>query len=193
MRLIPTSSQTAGPFFKFGLDHPEWSDLTEGGKAQGQKIRIEGRVFDGDGAPIPDAFLEIWQANSTGKYAHAEDTQDKPLDPNFRGFGRCSTDKDGRYHFTTIRPGPVPGRGNSLQAPHINVRVFARGLLKHVSTRMYFPGEALNKADPVLHSIEDPARQQTLVSQPANSGGTEGVYRFDIVLQGKNETVFLDI
>jgi protocatechuate 3,4-dioxygenase alpha subunit len=193
MRLIPTGSQTAGPFFKFGLDHPEWSDLTAGGKAQGQKIRIEGRVFDGDGVPIPDAFLEIWQANSAGRYAHAEDTQNKPLDPNFRGFGRCSTDKDGRYHFTTIRPGPVPGRGNSLQAPHINVRVFARGLLKHVSTRMYFPGEALNKADPVLNSVEDPARQQTLVSQLANSGRTDGVYRFDIVLQGKNETVFLDI
>jgi protocatechuate 3,4-dioxygenase, alpha subunit len=193
MRLIPTGSQTAGPFFKFGLDHPEWSDLTAGGRAQGQKIHIEGRVFDGDGAPIPDAFLEIWQANSTGKYAHAEDKQDKPLDPNFRGFGRCSTDKDGRYHFTTIRPGSVPGRGNSLQAPHINVRVFARGLLKHVSTRMYFPGEALNKADPVLNSVEDPARQQTLVSQLADSSGADGVYRFDIVLQGKNETVFLDI
>jgi protocatechuate 3,4-dioxygenase alpha subunit len=193
MRLIPTGSQTAGPFFKFGLDHPEWSDLTSGGKAQGQKIRIEGRVLDGDGAPIPDAFLEIWQANAAGKYAHAEDTQDKPLDPNFRGFGRCSTDQEGRYHFTTIRPGPVPGRGNSLQAPHISMRVFARGLLKHVSTRLYFPGEALNKVDPVLHSVEDPARQQTLIGQPANATRADGVYRFDIVLQGKNETVFFDI
>src|SRR5579864_990503 len=123
MRLIPTASQTAGPFFKFGLDRPEWSDLTEGGKAKGEPIRIEGRVLDGDGAPVPDALLEIWQANAAGKYAHIEDRQEKPLDPHFRGFGRCATDKAGQYHFTTIRPGAVPGRGNAMQAPHINLRV----------------------------------------------------------------------
>lgn len=193
MRLIPTGSQTAGPYFKFGLDHPEWSDLTAGGKAVGDKIRIEGRVTDGDGAAVPDALLEIWQANAAGKYAHPEDHQDKAVDPNFRGFGRCSTDKDGHYHFLTIRPGAVPGRGNTLQAPHIGVRIFARGLLKHVMTRLYFPEEPLNKTDPVLGSIEDAARRQTLIGVSGKADGAVKIYRFDIALQGKGETVFFDV
>jgi len=193
MRLIPTASQTAGPFFKFGLDRPEWADLTGGGKAAGEKIRIEGHVFDGDHAPVPDAFLEIWQANAAGKYAHAEDRQEKSLDPHFRGFGRCSTDKEGRYHFLTIRPGAVPGRGNTLQAPHIAVRVFARGLLKQVMTRLYFPEEPLNKSDPVLGSIEDAARRQTLIGSADGADGAAKIYRFDIVLQGQGETVFFDV
>lgn len=192
MRIIPTPSQTAGPFFKFGLDHPEWSDLTEGGKAAGERIRIEGRVLDGDGAPVPDALLEIWQANAAGKYRHAEDRQEKPLDPHFRGFGRCATDRDGRYHFTTIRPGAVPGRGNAMQAPHINLRIFARGLLKHISTRIYFAEEPLNRNDPVLNAIESPTRQRTLIAS-AQREGTGIVYQLDIRLQGKDETVFFDI
>jgi len=193
MRLVPTASQTAGPFFKFGLDHPEWSDLTQAGKAKGEPIRIEGRVLDGDGAPVPDALLEIWQANAAGKYAHAEDRQEKPIDPGFRGFGRCATDKEGHRHFTTIKPGAVPGRGNTMQAPHINLRVFARGLLKHVSTRLYFAEEPLNKTDPVLSSIEDAARQQTLIAVAARQEGASMVYRLDIRLQGKDETVFFDV
>lgn len=193
MRLIPTGSQTAGPYFKFGLDHPEWADLTGGGKAEGDKIRIEGKVTDGDGAAVPDALLEIWQANAAGKYAHPEDRQEKAVDANFRGFGRCSTDKDGHYHFLTIRPGALPGRGNTLQAPHIGVRIFARGLLKHVMTRLYFPEEALNKTDPVLGSIEDAARRQTLIGAAKGAEGATKVYRFDIVLQGKGETVFFDV
>ena len=193
MRLIPTGSQTAGPFFRFGLDRPEWSDLTAGGKAAGKTIRIEGRVVDGDGAPVPDALLEIWQANAVGKYAHSGDRQEKPLDPNFRGFGRCATDGEGRYHFVTIRPGAVPGRGNAMQAPHVNLRVFARGLLKHVTTRVYFPGEALNATDPVLSTVEDLSRRRTLIADGASADGSPTVYRFDIVLQGKGETVFFDI
>src|SRR5262249_46213787 len=137
-KLIPTPSQTVGPFFSLGLDRPEWSDLTGGG-AQGDRIVIEGRVTDGDGAPVPDALIEIWQANAAGRYAHPEDRQtDKPLDPNFRGFGRCATDGEGRFRFTTVKPGPVPGRGNRLQAPHINVLLFSRGLLIHLHTRIYF-------------------------------------------------------
>ena len=194
MRLIPTASQTAGPYFRFGLDHPEWSDLTGGGKAQGEKIRIEGRVVDGDGAPLPDALIEIWQANAAGRYDHPEDRQDKPLDPNFRGFGRCSTDKDGWYRFTTIRPGPVPGRGNALQAPHIAVTIFARGLLKQLVTRLYFPESgAANDADPVLSAIDDKSARATLLARPVAKGGTQPVYRFDIVLQGDGETVFFDV
>jgi len=193
MRLIPTASQTAGPFFRFGLDHPEWGDLTQGGKALGDKIRIEGRILDGDKAPLPDALVEIWQANAAGRYAHPEDRQAKALDPHFRGFGRCATDKDGRFRFLTVTPGPVPGRGNALQAPHINVCVFARGLLKQVTTRLYFPDEALNAADPVLGLVEDAARRKTLVAQAMGQEGGAKLYRFDIVLQGEGETVFFDV
>ena len=193
MRLIPTASQTAGPFFRFGLDHPEWGDLTGGGKAAGDKIRIEGRVLDGDKAPLPDALVEIWQANAAGRYAHPEDRQAKALDPPFRGFGRSATDKEGRFRFTTVKPGPVPGRGNALQAPHISVCVFARGLLKQLTTRLYFPDEALNKADPVLGLVEDAARRQTLMAKPAGQEGGIKLYRFDIVLQGADETVFFDV
>jgi protocatechuate 3,4-dioxygenase alpha subunit len=177
-----------GPFFSFALDHPEWADLTGGGAA-GERIVIEGTVRDGDGAAVPDALIEIWQANAAGRYAHPEDTQDKPLDPRFRGYGRCATADDGSFRFVTIKPGPVPGRGNSLQAPHINLAIFARGLLKQLCTRLYFAGEAANEADPVLSSIEDPALRRTLLAAPA--GG--GTWRLDIVLQGPGETVFFDV
>ena len=149
-------------------------------------------MTDGDGAPIPDALLEIWQANAAGKYDHPEDTQDKPLDKKFRGFGRAATNAEGIYRFTTIKPGPVPGRGNALQAPHINVTVFARGLLKHLTTRLYFADEAAaNETDPVLNAIDDAAARKTLIADKAN-GAAIG-YRFDIVLQGKGETVFFEI
>jgi protocatechuate 3,4-dioxygenase, alpha subunit len=191
MKLIPTGSQTVGPFFHFGIDRPEWSDLTAGG-ASGQKIVIEGRVTDGDGAPIPDALLEIWQANAAGKYDHPDDTQDKPVDKTFRGFGRAATNAQGLYRFTTIKPGQVPGRGNALQAPHINVTVFARGLLKHLTTRLYFADEAAaNDTDTVLNSIEDAAARKTLIAAKAN--GATVTYRFDIVLQGQGETVFFEV
>jgi protocatechuate 3,4-dioxygenase alpha subunit len=191
MKLIPTGSQTVGPFFHFGLDRLDWSDLTAGGPA-GEKILIEGRVTDGDGAPIPDALLEIWQANAAGKYDHPDDTQDKPVDRKFRGFGRAATNAEGVYRFTTIKPGPVPGRGNALQAPHINVTVFARGLLKHLTTRLYFVDEAAaNETDPVLNSIDDVTARKTLIAGKAN--GAAITYRFDIVLQGKGETVFFEI
>jgi protocatechuate 3,4-dioxygenase alpha subunit len=191
--LATTASQTIGPFFHDGLDHPAWGDLTAAG-ARGQKIRIEGRVLDGDGLPVGDAMIEIWQANAAGRYDHPEDTQAKPLDPNFRGFGRASTDKDGCYRFMTIRPGSVPGRGNAMQAPHINVTIFARGLLRHLVTRIYFADEPANAADPVLGTIEDPALRQTLLADiAAEKSDSVSVYRFDIVLQGKGETVFFNL
>jgi protocatechuate 3,4-dioxygenase alpha subunit len=191
-KLIPSATQTAGPFFHFGLLQPTWSDLTAGGTAKGEKIKLEGRLTDGDGAPLPDAIVEIWQANAAGKYDHPEDAQGKPVDPDFRGFGRAFTDKDGVFRFTTVKPGSVPGRGNALQAPHIAVSIAARGLLHHLFTRVYFPGESLNKTDPVLSSIEDAALQKTLVATPNGKSGDMPVFRFDIVLQGKNETVFFD-
>ncbi|HUH85360.1 MAG TPA: protocatechuate 3,4-dioxygenase subunit alpha [Stellaceae bacterium] len=192
MTLIPTASQTVGPFYAVGLDRPELADLTQGGKALGERIVLEGQVRDGDGNGVSDAMLEIWQANAAGKYDHVEDRQEKPRDANFAGFGRTFTDKDGRYRFTTIRPGAVPGRGNTLQAPHILMTVFARGLLKHLVTRVYFADlAAANETDPVLSKIEDEAARRSLLAQPA--GGPVPVYRFDVVLQGEGETAFFDV
>ena len=190
-KLIPTPSQTVGPFFHLGMDRPEWSDLTRDHPA-GDKIQIEGRVLDGDGAPVPDAVIELWQANAAGRYNHPDDRQvDKPLDPQFRGFGRVATDAAGRFRVMTVKPGPVPGRGNTLQAPHINIVLFARGLLIHLHTRIYFADEPANASDPLLSSIEDEAARRSLLARRA--GGTPPLYRFDIVLQGDRETAFLDI
>lgn len=191
-KLIPTATQTAGPFFHFGLVRPAWADLSDGGKANGDRIVLEGRVTDGDGAPLPDAIVEIWQANAAGKYDHPEDAQDKPLDPHFRGFGRAFTDQEGVYRFTTVKPGAVPGRGNALQAPHIAVSIAARGLLHHLFTRVYFAGEGLNATDPVLSSIDDPGRQKTLIAAPSGKADGVTIWRFDIALQGRSETVFFD-
>ncbi len=191
-KLIPTPSQTVGPFFHLGMDRPGWNDLTADNPA-GEKIAIEGRVLDGDGAPVPDAVVEVWQANAAGRYNHPDDHQEeKRLDPHFRGFGRAATDAEGRFRIVTVRPGPVPGRGNALQAPHINLALFARGLLKHLYTRIYFADEAANAADPLLSSIDDEAARSTLLARPTGAGHP-ALYHFDIVMQGANETVFLDI
>ena len=190
-RLIPTPSQTVGPFFHLGLNRPGWGDLTAGNPA-GPRVTIEGRVLDGDGAPVPDALIELWQANAAGRYNHRDDNRpEKPIDPNFRGFGRVATDADGHFRIATIRPGPVPGRGNALQAPHINLAIFARGLLKHLYTRLYFADEPANASDPLLSSIEDEAARHSLLARPV--ADDPALYRFDIVLQGEGETAFLDI
>jgi protocatechuate 3,4-dioxygenase, alpha subunit len=191
MKRWVTASQTVGPFFHIGLDQGDLSDLTRGGKAAGEIIVLSGRVLDGDGAPVPDALLELWQANAAGKYAHPEDRQAKQVDENFAGFGRCYTDRDGRYRFRTVRPGPVPGRGNALQAPHINLSLFARGVLTRLTTRIYFADCAeANESDPVLCRIEE-RRRASLLARPEGGAG-EPSFRFDIVLQGAAETVFLD-
>lgn len=191
-RLIPTPSQTVGPFFHLGLDRPEWSDLTRG-NPKGERIVVAGRVLDGDRAPVPDALIELWQANAAGRYNHPDDPQtDKPLDPGFRGYGRSATDADGNFRFVTIRPGPVPGRGNTLQAPHLNLAIFGRGLLKQLFTRVYFADAAENAADPLLLAIDDPAQRRTLLAT-RQEDGPPPTYRFDIVLQGAGETVFLDL
>jgi protocatechuate 3,4-dioxygenase alpha subunit len=153
-------------------------------------LEIVGRVLDGDGAPVPDALLEIWQANAAGRYVHPEDSQPKPIDPAFRGFGRCASDAEGRFRFATIRPGRVPGRGNALQAPHINLGLFARGLLRRLVTRLYFEDAPENAEDPVLALVQDPARRATLLAKRVAGDGA--VYRFDIVLQGNGETVFFE-
>ena len=183
-----TPSQTVGPFFHYALtDAHSVADLTTP-QTMGRRISITGRVLDVDGIGVPDAMLEIWQANADGRYDHPDDRQDKPLDPAFRGFGRVGTDGEGRYRFDTIMPGPVPGPGNALQAPHILVNVFARGLLKQLVTRVYFAGEALNETDTVL-GLVDEARRPTLIA--AMDG--RAAYVFDIRLSGAGETVFFDV
>jgi protocatechuate 3,4-dioxygenase, alpha subunit len=190
-KLIATPSQTVGPFFHLALDRADWADLTKN-NPQGERIVIEGKVTDGDGSPVADACLEVWQANAAGRYAHPDDNRAQvPLDPSFRGFGRVSTDAEGGFRLVTIRPGPVPGRGNALQAPHIAVALFARGLLKPLYTRIYFAGEQANDADPVLLSIDDPARRRTLIA--ARRDGAPPTYRFDIVMQGERETAFFGL
>ena len=182
-----TPSQTVGPFFHFALPDEKYETLVTD-QTKGERIDIEGRIVDGDGAPLPDALIEIWQANSEGRYDHAEDKQEKALDPTFHGWGRSATDKDGKFRFHTIKPGPVPGPGNTLQAPHVSITVLARGMLKHLVTRLYFEGEKLNADDPILARINEPERRGTLIAKKSGSK-----YEFDIVLQGDNETVFFDV
>lgn len=197
MKLPVTASQTVGPFYHYALERPQWTDLAKFG-AKGEKILVVGRILDGDRKPCPDAFLELWQANAAGRYNHPDDRQDKPVDPRFVGFGRASADAKGNYGFVTIRPGAVPGRGNAMQAPHIAVNLFARGLLKHLVTRIYFDDQAeANEADPVLGAIDDPAQRRTLIAKrvkPTKRGrALLPTYRFDVILQGAGETAFLEI
>lgn len=185
----PTSSQTVGPFFSRALLREPMNDLVRP-ETRGERITIVGRVLDADGAPVPDAMIEIWQANADGRYRHPEDNQEARLDPAFDGFGRAGTDANGAFRFITIKPGAVTGRGSKLQAPHINVTIFARGLLNHLNTRIYFPGGALNATDEWLQAVAE-SRRHTLVAKPEDAAGAR-VFRFDIVLQGKDETVFFD-
>jgi protocatechuate 3,4-dioxygenase alpha subunit len=135
-----TPSQTVGPFYSLGLTQ-KTTNLLVSETTQGEKIRIEGCVFDGDGKPVPDAMVEIWQANAYGRYNHPDDKQEKPLDPSFLGWGRSGTDKTGAFSFETVKPGSVPGHDESVQAPHIDVTVFARGMLVHAYTRLDFGDE----------------------------------------------------
>jgi protocatechuate 3,4-dioxygenase, alpha subunit len=192
-----TPSQTVGPFFKYGLTPDgqyEWNDAFTGNlvtsDASGERIRIEGRVFDGEGAPVPDAMLEIWQADAQGRFA---DPQDKRALPNakFRGFGRSGTDANGTFVFDTIKPGPVPDPDGKPQAPHVLLAVFARGMLRHLYTRIYFADEAANAGDPVLALV--PADRRATLIATRESGNGNAVYRLDLHLQGDNETVFFDI
>ncbi len=184
MSLRATASQTAGPYFSIGL---AWGyvDTIAG---EGERVVVEGRVYDGDGAPIPDACLELWQADRHGKYPHPEDTQPKPVDPTFVGFGRVPTDAAGAFRFATIVPGRVPGLDGRLQAPHVVVSVFARGVLRRMATRMYFPDEAATAADPVL-ALVPPERRATLIARPVRAG----VLEWNVVLQGDGETVFFEL
>jgi protocatechuate 3,4-dioxygenase alpha subunit len=173
-----TSSQTIGPFWHL-IEHPEWADLTRFGAA-GHQVTLTGIIIDGDGNPVTDAAVELWQAGP-------------PADESFPAFGRSRTDEAGKFQFKTLRPGPVPGHGNAQQAPHFAITILARGLLKALVTRTYFAGEPLNETDPLLSSIEDPRRRATLMAQPDGAD----CWRIDIRLQrgkvGEPEAVFLDV
>jgi protocatechuate 3,4-dioxygenase alpha subunit len=203
--LKESASQTAGPYVHIGLAPKQagfdifeknFSNVLVGPGTKGERIRIEGRVIDASGTPVRDVLLELWQANAAGKYNHPADVQDKLIDPSFRGWGRaCSDFKTGVWAFDTIKPGVVEGRGGRPMAPHVNLWIVARGINIGLNTRMYFSDETeANAADPVLNLIEWEVRRQTLIGQK-ESALRDGVavYRFDIQLQGPQETVFFDI
>jgi len=201
-----TPSQTVGPFFAYGLTPKgrcEWDpngsyswketvgDNLVTPDATGTRIRIEGRITDGDGVPINDAMIEIWQADAQGRYAHTRDDRARP-NTKFKGFGRSATDKNGIYSFDTVKPGAVPGPNGKPQAPHIVVCIFSRGMLRQIYTRLYFADEAAaNAADAVL-AVVPADRRGTLIAHKGGSGQPV-LYRFDIRVQGDNETVFFDI
>jgi protocatechuate 3,4-dioxygenase, alpha subunit len=203
MGLQATTSQTVGPFFQIGLARFYIDDLTGPG-ISGETIEIEGRVFDGDGEPVPDGMIEIWQADAQGKYAHTESSRGlESIEEHdshakehaqaqrglgaFRGFGRVPTQADGSFRFKTIKPGRAPAPDETLQAPHIAVSVFTRGLLRRLVTRIYFPDEPSNAEDFALKLVEA-ARRHTLIAKKLRDGRLE----WNVVLQGKDETVFFD-
>lgn len=193
-----TPSQTIGPYFAMCLTPEPWGREGIAGNriarpdTPGEHIRIEGRVLDGEGAPVADALIEAWQADADGRYRHPADSPgDPPLDAAFTGFGRSTTDADGAFFFETIKPGRVPGRGNTVQAPHVSLIVHARGMLTHAFTRLYFADEALaNEEDPVLAAVEE-GRRRTLIAERRDTANG-ALYCFAIVLQGDGETVFFD-
>jgi protocatechuate 3,4-dioxygenase alpha subunit len=179
----PTPSQTIGPFFHDALLDRNYSELVS--LDHPEAIAILGTIYDGAGEVVPDAMVEIWQADSKGRYDHFADDGDD-LDEDFSGFGRSGTDGGGEFSFLTSKPGPVSGPNRKLQAPHVMVSVFARGLLKRLVTRIYFPDEeAANAVDPVLSTIEDPELRRTLIARDEGN-----VLRFDIHLQGDRQTAF---
>jgi protocatechuate 3,4-dioxygenase alpha subunit len=201
--LKETASQTAGPYLHIGMmpqavgfdiRSRERLNVLAGPNAQGQRIRLEGIIHDGEAVLVRDAMIEIWQANTHGKYDHPGDRQDLPLDPAFKGWGRAVSDfETGLWWFDTVKPGKVAGRHGRIMAPHINVAIFARGINLGLNTRIYFADEdEANAADPVLGLIEQTPRRATLLARREERQG-QPVYRFDIRLQGEQETVFLDV
>jgi protocatechuate 3,4-dioxygenase alpha subunit len=188
MSELVTPSQTVGPYFSMRLPWPGGPYVVPAGTPGA--VTVFGRLLDGAGDPVPDGLVETWQAGPDGRFAHPGDPRGPVPDGDlgFRGFGRCPTGHDGTWKVVTLRPGALPAGDGRAEAPHLDVSVFARGLLDRVVTRVYFPGEAANEADPVLRAV--PAeRRATLVAVPAG----EGLLRFDIRLQGEGETVFFDL
>jgi len=183
-----TPSQTVGPFFEVGLTGKQSIGRVAGPEAAGERIFLTCRVLDADGVPVEDAMLEIWQADASGNYPSAKNSQRQ--EHAFRGFGRLGTAEDGRCIFETIKPGRVSGPEKVLQAPHVNLNLFARGLLKHLPTRIYFAGDPANEEDPILGLVPED-RRATLMAQP--DPGQSGAWYFEIHLGGDCETVFFDV
>src|ERR1700686_3693182 len=194
MDTVPTPSQTVGPFFHFCLTTPEnCVRCIAGPQARGERVWLFCRVFDGAGQPVPDAMIEIWQADAEGRYHSVLDVRNNSAadvtDPLWRGFGRMGTDEDGQCEFETVRPGRVPGPGGA-QSPHLEVAIFARGMLKQLFTRIYFAADPANGEDPVLHLVPED-RRETLMARPDPGG--PGPWHYDVRLQGEQETVFFDV
>ncbi|MCC4585766.1 protocatechuate 3,4-dioxygenase subunit alpha [Xanthomonas sp. NCPPB 1067] len=186
MSLYATPSQTVGPYFRLGLE-PLYRDRLASPQVAGTQVQISGCVRDGAGSPVADAVLELWQADAAGIYAHPADPRWQAHAPEFDGWGRVATDAEGRFAFATIKPGAVAGPGDALQAAHLTVLVFMRGLLRSASTRLYFADDPQLDRDPIL-ALVPATRRATLLAQPR--GG--GAYRWDIHMQGETETVFFD-
>jgi protocatechuate 3,4-dioxygenase alpha subunit len=190
MELVPMPSQTVGPFFHLGCTQHQSVGTLVNANTKGERIQLVCRVFDGDGIAVPDAMIEIWQANAEGRYNHPEDMQENNLESSFRGFGRLATNDEGVCSFVTIRPGQVPASDGTLQASHINVSVFARGVLARLATRIYFAGDPATLKDYVL-ALVPAERHNTLLARQVPDRPHE--WYFDIHLCGKHETVFFDI
>ena len=189
MSPVPTPSQTVGPYFWIGLTQKYSKPKLAAPETKGERVRLTFTVLDGDGIPVDDCMLEIWQADADGKYRHPDDPRPQG-DLTFAGFGRVGTDECGLCSVETIRPGRVPGPGNVLQAPHLNLAVYARGILKQFYTRVYFAGDPANADDPILAAVPK-ERRETLLAQP--DPAQAGHWRMQIRLQGEQETVFFDI
>jgi len=183
-----TPSQTIGPFFRIGLEPLYDADIAKT-DTNGERITVRGRVLDGQGQPVPDAVVEIWQANSHGKYAHPDDDQATELQKGFSGFGRVPTDENGAFQFRTIKPGAVSGSDGREQAPHLVISIFMRGLLKGLQTRMYFPDEPQNAHDFVLGLVL-PERRASLIARRMSGEGA--ALEWNVILQGEAETIFFD-
>jgi protocatechuate 3,4-dioxygenase alpha subunit len=191
----PTPSQTVGPYFTMRIG-AEGENVLTTPETVGERIRVEGFVYDGDRKHIEDALIELWQANAAGRYQHpADDRDDVPVDSAFSGFGRCASDfKTGAYSFLTIKPGPVPHPNGRLQAPHISLIIQARGMLDPTYTRVYFSDEAdANAADPVLATVPADRRGTLIAVRVEDGDASVATYRFDIRYQGDDETVFFDV
>jgi protocatechuate 3,4-dioxygenase alpha subunit len=188
-----TPTQTVGPFYAPCLLREDARrNVLVQPETLGERIRITGHILEGGGLPATEVLVETWQANAQGRYNHVADQGPATLDPTFLGFGRTQTDDDGMYWFETIKPGAVPFNDKQMQAPHINLTIMARGLLNHLVTRLYFADESANSVDPVLQLVPEQRRMTLLAHPAATTEDTIPTYRFDIVLQGPDETVFFN-
>jgi protocatechuate 3,4-dioxygenase, alpha subunit len=191
MKLTPSASQTVGPFFNFALTSDRTLGVLASDGVAGERIRLAFRVVDGNGAPTPgDSMIELWQADAHGRYPDRIDSRAGEAGPNFSGFGRLETNADGVCVFETIKPGPVADGRGETQAPHINVALFARGLLKQLYTRVYFEGEPANQHDLVLSLVPEERRATLLARQSADQ---TNLWSIEIHLQGDRETVFFEL